>query len=126
RSGSTLNSCHRWPSVLPSDGWSTKFVSGAMSNGVVGVVASLLRKKYSTCEPGVSSPSGMILVCSLVVVTPSQPEPAPYAAQLVPSQRMLVELVAPVGTVMVQMKWLIPSVEYLGSLSWYVLAHTPG
>src|SRR5215471_2544002 len=118
RSGRTPNCCQRCPSVLPSLGWSTKFVSGAMSNGVVGVVASLLRKKYSTCEPGVSRPSGMIFVCSLVVVTPFQPEPAPYAPQFVPSQRMLVEFVAPPGTVMAQMNLEIPSVLYLGSLSW--------
>src|SRR5215470_16298205 len=97
RSGRTPNCCQRCPSVLPSAGWSTKFVSGAMSNGVTGLVASLLRKKYWTCDPGVSRPSGRILVCSLVVVTPSQPEPAPYAPQFVPSHWILVELVAPPG-----------------------------
>src|SRR5215471_8087854 len=118
RSGSTPNCCHRCPSKLfPSPGWKMKLVSGAMLN-TPGVDASLLRKKYSTCEPGVSRPSGMIFVCSLVVVTPFQPEPAPYAPQFVPSQRILVEFVAPPGTVMAQMNLEIPSVLYLGSLSW--------
>src|SRR5262245_61675841 len=67
----------------------------------------------------------MIFVCSFVVVTPSQPEPMPYAPQFVPSQRMLVEFVAPLGTVMAQMNLEIPSVLYLGSLSWYVEAQLP-
>src|SRR5262245_30923531 len=117
RSGSTPNCCHRWPSTLPSPGWKTKLVSGHISN-TDGFDTSDLRKKYWTCEPGVRSPSGRIFVCSLVVVTPSQPEPAPYPPQFVPSHRMLVELVAPAGAVMAQMNFGIPSVAYFGSLSW--------
>src|SRR5262249_15689289 len=117
RSGRTPNCCHRCPSKLLSPGWKMKLVSGTMLN-TPGVDTSLLRKKYWTCEPGVSRPSGMIFVCSLVVVTPSQPEPMPYAPQFVPSQRMLLEFVAPLGTVITQMNFEMPSVENLGSLSW--------
>src|SRR5262245_1564723 len=117
RSGSTPNCCHRCPSVFPSAGWKMKFVSGAISNAS-GSPMVLLRKKYWTCEPGVRSPSGRIFVYSFVVVTPSQPEPAPYDAQLVPLQRMLLELVAPAGAVIAQMNFEIPSVANLGSLSW--------
>src|SRR5262245_10594319 len=125
RSGRTPSCCHRWPSALPSAGWKTKFVSGAITNAS-GSPMVLFRKKYWTCEPGVMSPSGRIFVNSLVVVTPFHPEPAPYAAQFVPSQRMLNELVAPPGAVMAQMNFVIPSVAYLGSLSWYMLAQSPG
>src|SRR5262245_49519575 len=119
RSGSTPHCCHRCPSPC------TKLVSGLMSK-TEGADTSDFRKKYWTCEPGVRRPSGMILVCSLEVVTPSQPEPTPYAPQLVPSHRMLDELVAPAGAVMAQMNFEMPSVPSLGSLSWYMLAHTPG
>src|SRR2546427_5866925 len=40
-----------------------------------GSVPSWRRKKYSTCDPGVSSPSGMIFVPSFVVVDPVNPLP---------------------------------------------------
>src|SRR6185436_11426537 len=122
RSGSTPNCCQRCPSVLPSFPWKTKFVSGTMSN-TDGVERSDLRKKYCTCEPGVSRPSGMILVCSLVIVTPSQPErpgPTGYKPQPVPSHVILVEFVAPPGIGMTHMFFRIPSDTYLPSLSWYV------
>src|SRR5262245_36471206 len=118
RSGSTPNCCHRCPSPC------TKLVSGLMSK-TEGADTSDFRKKYWTCEPGVRRPSGRILVCSLEVVTPSQPEPTPYAPQLVPSHRMLDELVAPAGAVMAQMNFEMPSVLNLGSLSWYMLAQLP-
>src|SRR5262245_46488556 len=39
---------------------------------------------------------------------------------------MLVEFVTPLGTVITQMNLEMPRVPYLGSLSWYVLDHTPG
>src|SRR5262245_32453367 len=124
RSGSTPNCCQRCPSTLPSPGWKTKLVSGHISN-TEGFDKSDLRKKYWTCEPGVSNPSGMIFVYSFVVVTPSHPEPAPYAAQFVPSQRMLVELVAPAASVMRQMYLIFLSL-ILVSLSWYVPDQKPG
>src|SRR5262245_17443296 len=96
RSGRTLNSCHRCPSVLPSEPWITWLVSGPISK--IDVAArSQRRKKYSTCEPGVSRPSGMIFLYSLVV-----PDAPPYGAGTVPSQMMFVEFVAPFGTTMKQ------------------------
>src|SRR5690242_15830491 len=86
RSGSTLNSCQRCPSVepvplevhgLPTTDISsycgvTLLLSGTMVKGP-GLTAFERRMKYSTCEPGVSRPSGMIFVYSLVVLVPSQP-----------------------------------------------------
>src|SRR5262249_33848450 len=63
RSGSTENSCQRCWSVEPSRVCGViRFVSGHIANVSSGFAAGDLRKKYCTCEPGVSSPSGMIFV----------------------------------------------------------------
>src|SRR5262245_22652869 len=74
RSGSTENCCQRWRSVeLPSRLCGViRFVSGHMAKFRNGLAACDLRKKYWTCEPGVSRPSGMIFVHSFVVASPFQ------------------------------------------------------
>src|SRR5262245_61497685 len=77
RSGSTPNCCQRCWSVEPSRVCGVmRCVSGHIAKpnaGFSGSAAIPLRKKYCTCEPGVSRPSGMILVNSFVVAEPSQP-----------------------------------------------------
>src|SRR5262245_61390234 len=104
-----------------------KFVSGALRPVGPGFEAVDLRKKYCTCDPGVSIPSGMILVNSLVVSVPSQPDPAPYAAQspATPAQLMLVELVKPLGITITQRFLVIHSVAKFGSLSCIMPAQLP-
>jgi len=54
------------PIVAAFRPWNTKFVSGPYSTFVRPAGASDFRKKYSTWAPGVSRPSGMIFVYSLV------------------------------------------------------------
>src|SRR5437764_13142623 len=105
-----------------------RFVSGHIANVSSGFPAGDLRMKYSTCEPGVSSPSGMIFVNSFVVAEPSQPV------------RDCGTVVSHAGTTPVQFTLLIvgelcavcvvsftkqrnlftPSVANLGSSSWYI------
>src|SRR5512146_1211103 len=74
RSGSTENCCQRCWSVEPSrDCGVMKFVSGTIAKARNGSMACDFLKKYCTCEPGVSRPSGRIFVNSLVVAEPFQP-----------------------------------------------------
>src|SRR5262249_54476615 len=97
-----------------------KSVSGSAKNAD-GFAISDLRKKYSTCEPGVSSPSGRILGFWRFCVVPSQPvaaagSAATHAGGNVPEpQVMLVLLVAP--AVSIRKHWLcrMPRVANLGS-----------
>src|SRR6185369_11160329 len=75
RSGSTANCCQRcWSVFGPSRFWGVMtFVSGVIAYSRFGSAECDLRKKYWTCEPGVSSPSGMTFVNSFVVAKLSQP-----------------------------------------------------
>src|SRR5690349_943580 len=130
RSGSTPNCCQRCWSVEPSRGCGVmKFVSGHIAYSRFGSTSCDLRKKYWTCEPGVSRPSGMMFVNSLVTFEPFQPlrdcGTAVSHAGTVPSQTTLLsvgELVADfVVSTTKQMNLLTPSVANLGSLSWIVV-----
>jgi hypothetical protein len=103
-----------------------KFVSGHMLYSSIGSLACDLRTKYWTCEPGVSSPSGMIGVNSFVTFVPSQPVrddgTAASHAGTVPSQATLFsagELTAALAVSTTKQRNLsMPKVANLGSLSW--------
>src|ERR1051326_1926347 len=78
RSGSTENCCQRCSSVEPSRLCGVmRFVSGTIAYSSSGSIECDFLKKYWTCEPGVSSPSGMIFVNSFVVSDPRPPAAAP-------------------------------------------------
>src|SRR5689334_11648216 len=134
RSGSTPNCCQRCWSVEPScDCGVMKFVSGHIAYSRFGSTACDFLKKYWTCEPGVSSPSGMMFVNSFVVAEPFQPErdlgTVLSHAGTVPSQTTLLsvgELVADlVVSTTKHTNLLTPSVANLGSLSWIVVWYRP-
>src|SRR5262249_34282057 len=135
RSGSTANCCQRCWSVEPSrDCGVMKFVSGHIANGrPVGLMKKPLRKKYCTCEPGVSRPSAMIFVNSFVVALPSQPVrdcgTVVSHAGSTPLQCTLLSVGELVGDFVVSstkhLNLLTPSVANFGSSSWIVVMYRP-
>src|SRR6185369_1743680 len=130
RSGSTANCCQRCWSVELSRGCGVmKFVSGHIAKFRFGSAACDLRKKYCTCEPGVSSPSEMIFENSFVCAWPSQPVrdcgTVVNHAGTTPEQFTLLSVGELVAALVVSMtrhlNLLTPSVANLGSLSWIVV-----
>src|SRR6185436_9658057 len=135
RSGSTENCCQRCSSVEPSLGCGVmKFVSGHIAYARFGSAACDLRKKYWTCEPGVSRPSGMMFENSRVTLEPFQPVRdcgiVVSHAGTVPLQRTLFNVGVLVADFVVsatkQTNLFTPSVANLGSLSWIVVWYRPG
>src|SRR5262249_14658881 len=133
----TPNCCQRCWSVEPSRVCGVmKFVSGHMaksSRGLRGSDAKPLRKKYCTCEPGVSRPSGMIFVNSFVVASPFQPVrdcgTVVSHAGTAPLQLTLLsdsELDAAFSvSIKKHLNLSMPSVANLGSLSWMHVMYAP-
>src|SRR5258706_16290657 len=80
---------------------------------------SMFRKKYSTWDPGVSRPSGMILVACLVMGSPLYPVAGPAQPGTL-EQVMLVLVAEPLGSMRKQRERGIPRMPYLASSSWYV------
>src|SRR5262245_12866465 len=127
RSGSTAKCWNRSRSV---DGpWAViRLVSGYIAKRRNGSAACDLRKKYCTCEPGVSRPSGMMGEHSFVTVVPSQPVRDCGTVEshvgTVPSQRTFwnvpVLVAAFVVSWMKQRNLFTPSVANLGSNSLYM------
>src|SRR5262245_41000901 len=81
RSGSALKWYQR---AASANALNTKFVSGSMSTGAE--VPGVRRKKYCTWAPGVSNPSGMILVYSYV-----RPAGRPCSEGFIPEVRSEVQ-----------------------------------
>src|SRR5689334_13715218 len=134
RSGSTPNCCQRCWSVEPSrDCGVMKFVSGHIAYSRFGSTACDFLKKYWTCDPGASRPSGMMGLNSFVTFEPFQPVrdlgTVLSHAGTVPSQATLLsvgELVAAfVVSTTKHTNLLTPSVANLGSLSWIVVWYRP-
>src|SRR5262245_15718368 len=90
-------------------------------------------KKYCTCEPGVSRPSGMIFVPSFVVARPSQPVrvlgTVVSHGGSVPSQATLLSVGELIAALVVsrrkQRNLLTPSVANFGSSSWIAAMYRP-
>src|SRR5262245_28208682 len=110
-----------------------RFVSGQFTKLRFGSLSCDLRKKYCTCEPGVSRPSGMIFEYSFVCVVPSQPVrdcgTVESHAGTVPLQTTLFSVAVLVAAFVVSttkhLNLFTPSVANLGSDSWMSVQNRP-